>query len=112
MKTIEINGRLFKVVNPKTQAGEHIRHIALTKCNTYYYYDDIFKAYKRPSSTKVIEWNYWNKWFDGIKADNKEIWIPSRNTWQFTIAFKFKTLMGYKVIGYITKTRNEVIIYE
>lgn len=112
MKTIEINNKVFKVVNTKTKAGEHIRHIALTKCNTYYYYTDIDNAYGRCSNTKREIWDSWKKWFDEIKGTNKDIWISSKNTWQFTIGFKFTSPTGHTFNGIITKARNEVVIYE
>ncbi len=111
MKTIDINGITFKRVNRGTKNGESIYQVGLSKCNTWYYYEDIYKAYGRPSQKKINEWHKWSKWFEGIKGTNKEIWIPSRNTWQFTIAFKFITPTGFRVVGYITKTRNEVVIY-
>lgn len=111
MKTIEINGKMFDIINPKTKKGESIRQTVLSKCNTYYYYTDITTAYGKCSDIKRKIWNGWKHWFDGIEGTNKDIWIPSRNGWRFTIAFKYKA-EGFTINGLITKTRNEVIIIE
>lgn len=109
MQYTEINGRTFEVYRPNTSTGEQINHVCLTKCNTYYYYDDIFKAYDRPSHRKVNIWGDWVQWFSEIKANNKEIWIASRNSNFFSIGFRFEK-GGFKYRGYITPTHNKVVI--
>ena len=112
MKEIIINGRTFRVIKKNTAKGQVIHHIALSKCNTYYWYDNIDEAYEKPSITKKEIWLDWVRWFDGIKGEHKEIWIPSRNIFHFSIAFRFVSPTGYRFNGYITKARCEVVIYE
>lgn len=109
MQYTEINGRRFEMYRPNTRTGEQISHICLSKCNTWYYYTDIYKAYKTPSQTKVDIWVDWVRWFAEIKADNKEIWIPSRNSNFFSIGFKFEK-NGFKYRGHITASHNKVVI--
>lgn len=109
MQYTEINNRTFEMYRPTTRTGEQIKQICISKCNTYYYYEDIFKAYEKPSQTKINIWADWVQWFSEIKADYKEIWIPSRNHNIFTIGFKFEK-NGFKYRGYITPTHNKVVI--
>ena len=109
MQFTEINGRTFEMHRPTTRTGEKISRICITKCNTYYYYEDIFKAYEKPSQTKINIWAEWVEWFSEIKADKKEIWICSRNSNFFSICFKFDK-NGFKYRGHITPTHNKVVI--
>lgn len=114
MKATWLNGIGFEVVNRNTKEGERIYEIALTKCGTYYYFEDIFEAYAKPSITKVNIWTSWVRWFNEwtlfpIRAERREMFITSRNGFNFSIGFNVH-MDGISYYGLITKNHNKVVI--
>ena len=98
-KHIVLNDQTFYEVNPHTKMGNFIKDLP-------YQYDDIYKAYDKPSSRKVAIWEWWKRW---CEQQNFTIWISSRNSQIFTIGFS--GFVGDKnIFGYITPTQNKVVI--
>lgn len=78
---ITINGRAFRKCK---HDNERVRR-AWYEDRTGVDRDAIYKAYNRPSATKVSIWHSWCDWFDGIDGYG-ELHIRSHNCNFFTVS--------------------------
>ena len=77
-KYIEINGVEFELVKGSIDTvGEWQKVFSRS-----HRYDNIFKAYNKPSARKVAIWNGWKEWADAMPC---KLWIESRSCNFFTI---------------------------
>jgi len=67
--------------------------------NRRWTYDDIFKAYSKPSIEKIRAWEYCKR--ACREVNGHDLIITARNTWKFSACFKFED-NGRKCYGYIT----------
>lgn len=73
-------------------------------------YENIFKAYEKPSIAKKEIWNDWVDWFvNSSEGNNDFISICSRNVYHFSIN-GILTFKGIKYSFLITSTKNEVYL--
>lgn len=97
-KTIEIGGIVFDLV--KGQGEPKPRYWSL------------FKAYDKPSLTKIEIMNYWNVWHaENTQYFSDYIGISSCNCMMFTLCGVI-TVNDVKYGFYITKIRKEVWLIE
>lgn len=101
-KTIELCGETFEVINSNMHPVAPI---------TGYDFDQIYKAYARPSVSKIYTWRYWCRWVDEMRESGYKcgIEISSHNVFQFSIAGsirKDETDEVYDIV--ITKEHNRL----
>lgn len=106
MKTIEIDGINFTKINSSTKQGKAIIYNA---CHPWRVYENITDAYNNPSIAKRNIWTYWKRWFNNSNIVSGKMWICSRNSNYFSIAFN-GFLGEHEIYGYITYTNNKVVI--
>lgn len=114
----EIEKRLRKILKIKEQyyrthyrLGNEIFTICKKPENTsgiHYGYSNIYEAYDKPSIYKV---RIWEDWCDELAQFSASIYIPSCNTFQFTIGGELVLPTTGEIVDYyITKTRQEIYI--
>ena len=100
MKTIELNGETFEVVNDYTKQAESIKRTAYRWCDRW---EDV---YSRPSRTKEEIKEYWEKFINEVDGI---IHGYTGNSFTFCI-YGEVTYYGDRCIVQITPTHNRIII--
>lgn len=101
-ETVDLNGVTFEY---DTKGGKKPEF-------TKWDYKDIYSAYDRPSYIKQDIWHEWTNWIHNISwrtgdYENNDIWIVSKNAFQFTISGTVINEKTGEILGiHITKAHN------
>lgn len=93
MKTLEINGIIFVVVNPKTRKAQ--RYIAATT-------KPLHRCYSKPSISKQAVYDYWERVCN--KMGGQCYGVASYNTFNFSVSWYTD-----QHVFYITPSYNYVV---
>ena len=95
-ESITIGRKVFTYYGETERATIDYRHT----------YADIFKAYTKPSSTKVAVWQDYYNYFKELSED-AVVRVLSRNVYMFSIIAEF-TYNGSRYLAYIYPTHDDL----
>jgi hypothetical protein len=106
MKTIEINGRTFEVVNKRDKESLKSQ---IRRHKDNFSYRDIWDAYGRPSCTKVHIWDEWKNWQSQTK-DVTYFEVAGAGSHAFSIEGVYTDAQGNEGLMRITKCYDRIFM--
>ena len=104
-KWMNINGREFEAIKPRKREVEPFKP-------TCWDYRDIYKAYEKPSTSKVFIWDGWKEWASNWQEyEITDMYISSRNCFSFAITANVWNHATYEFIGVLHITKDHDRIY-